>query len=68
MKGGDVYVTGNIPNGTKPKAVVALKGADGKGGNVFVSKGANSIYATFYADGSVFSGEPGGTYYADSRS
>jgi hypothetical protein len=41
----------------RPKALIALKDANGNGGNVIITNAVERIYAFIYAEGSIYSGE-----------
>lgn len=44
------------PNNDIPRALIALKDANGKGGNIIISEKTKRIYSMLYAEGSIFSG------------
>lgn len=52
VKGGDVYIKGNVYGGKL--GIIALKD-DGDGGNVYISPDVTDLYANIFADGSIFS-------------
>lgn len=45
------------PLSTRPKALIALKDANGSGWNIVITKNVERIYAFLYAEGSIYSGE-----------
>lgn len=73
VKGGNVIIdmdinntdhNKNSENPEKMKGIIVLRDENGKGGDVYITKNVNQIYAYVFAEGSVFSGEKNtdGTY------
>lgn len=53
---GDVYISADVPkNTTKPQAIIVIKDATGKGGNIYVAEGVKNIYSSLIAEGTVYS-------------
>ncbi len=52
VKGGDVYIEGNVYGG---KLGIIVLQDDGEGGNVYISPDVTDLYANIFADGSIFS-------------
>jgi hypothetical protein len=60
VEGGDIYIDSTVPPDSdvqSPRTFIAIKDANGKGGNIFIGKSVKNIYASLVAEGSIFSGE-----------
>ncbi len=60
IEGRDIILNQSLigdPTDTHPRAIIALKDANGNGGNIIITKNVNQIYAFIYAEGSIYSWE-----------
>jgi uncharacterized protein YaiI (UPF0178 family) len=65
---GDITITGdlNLADSVRPKAIIALADEAGNGGNIYIQSNIRRLDLSLVAQGTIFSGEGGGTprYYA----
>jgi hypothetical protein len=53
--GGDISITGNIPESYHPVALIALQDEQGNGGNIRIDASVTDIHASLFAEKALFS-------------